>query len=67
LIILAKKGCFSISRGKKQISPLLGPLEKFWKNPLLTPPGKNPSDAHGCEVAQVQGTGRGCPNDRLRT
>jgi len=23
--------------GKKQILPLLAPLENFWKNPLVTP------------------------------
>jgi len=28
---------FSILRGKKQISPLLAPLEKFWEIPLLPP------------------------------
>jgi len=47
---LAKKVVFSVSRGKNQISRLLGHLEKFfgypWKNPPLPPPGKNPSDAH---------------------
>ena len=32
--IISTKGCFSISRGKKQISP------------LLPPPGKDPIDAH---------------------
>jgi len=36
--IFSKKGVF--------ISPLLTPLEKFWKNPLVPPPEKNPSDAH---------------------
>jgi len=25
----------------------LATLEKFWENPLLNPPGKIPSDAHG--------------------
>jgi len=35
LKLLAKNVSFSISRAKKQISP------------LLAPPGKNPSDAHG--------------------
>jgi len=46
--IISKKGCFfAISRGKKQISPLLAPWKKFWENPLLPPPlGKNPSDAY---------------------
>jgi len=31
---------------KKQISPHLAPLEKFWKNHLVAPVGKNPSDAY---------------------
>jgi len=29
---------FLVLSGKKQISPLLAPLEKFWKNPLVPPP-----------------------------
>jgi len=33
-----------------QISPLLPPLEKFRKNTLVAPPGKNPSDAHECII-----------------
>jgi len=38
---------FLFLSGKKQISPLLPPpLEKFWKNPLVPPPGKSSSDAH---------------------
>ena len=37
---------FSISRGKKQISSLLAPLENFWKNPLVPPPLKIPSNTH---------------------
>jgi len=37
LNLLAKKGCFLISRGKKQILLLLTPLEKIWENPLLPP------------------------------
>jgi len=45
LKLLAKKVVFPISRGKNQISPLLVPRKKFWENPLLAPPGKNPSDA----------------------
>jgi len=40
---------FLVSSGKKQISPLLPPLEKFWKNPLVPPSGKNLSDAHAPE------------------
>jgi len=43
----AKKVDFLVSSGKKTISPLLASLmEKFWKNPLVAPPGKKPSDAH---------------------
>jgi len=46
-----KKVVFSISRGKKQISPLPPPWKKIWENPLLAAPGKNPSDAHGLRVS----------------
>ena len=45
LTILAKKIVFLVSSGKKQPSPLLTPLENFWKNALV-PPLKNPSDGH---------------------
>jgi len=45
-IISKKRLCFSISRGKKQISPLLAPLEKILGNSPTDLPGKNPSDAH---------------------
>ena len=46
--LLAKKGCFSISRGKNQISPFWPPLEKnLGKSPAAPPPGKHSSsDAH---------------------
>jgi len=33
----AKKVVFLVSSGKNQISPLLAPLEKFRKNPLVPP------------------------------
>ena len=37
--IISTKGCFSISRGKKQISLLLGPPGKnFGKIPYCPPP-----------------------------
>jgi len=36
--ITAKKGCFLRLSGKERISPLLAPLSKFWKNPLVAPP-----------------------------
>ena len=58
LKLLAKKVLFSISRGKNQISPFLAlPWKKVWEYPLLAPPGKNPSDAHGflecCKCARI--------------
>jgi len=40
LKIFAKKVIFLVSRGKKQILPLLPPLEKFWKNTLMACPWK---------------------------
>jgi len=41
LKLLARKGCFSISRGKKQISPLLAPTGKnFGKIRYCRPPWK---------------------------
>jgi len=47
LKIAAEKVVFLVSSRIKQISPLLArPLEKFWKNPLVSSPGKNPSDGH---------------------
>jgi len=46
--ICSKKGCFLSFEWKNQISPLLAPpLEKCRKNPLVLPPRKNLSDAHG--------------------
>jgi len=48
LKISAKNVVSLISRGKNQNSPLLTPPWKnFWKNTLVAPPGKNPSDALG--------------------
>ena len=47
LKLLAKKGCFfSISVGKKQISPLLVHPGKYFGKIFYWPSGKNPSDAH---------------------
>jgi len=46
LKFLAKKVVFFVFSGKNQISPLLAPLEKFRKNPVVAATGKNPSDAH---------------------
>jgi len=45
-IFRIKKIVFLVLSGKNQTSPLWSPLEKFKKNPLMPPPGKNPSDAH---------------------
>ena len=54
LKIPAKKILFLISSGKKQISPLLPPpFEKFWKNALIPPPEKNPSDDHVIEYSSL--------------
>jgi len=48
LKILAKN-VFLVSSGKKQSSPLLGPLEKSTSAPL----GKNPSDAHASDMTDI--------------
>jgi len=46
---LAKKVVFLVSSGKKQISPLLALLEKFWKNSLVAPLEKiPPTPMFGC-------------------
>jgi len=47
LKFLAKKVVFLVLSGKKQIAPLLDPLEKILKSPLVPPPGKSLSDARG--------------------
>ena len=47
LKISAKKGCFLDSSGKNKFNHFWLHLEKFWKNSLVAPPGKNPSNAHG--------------------
>ena len=60
LKLSVKKVVFSISRGTKQISPLLAPPGKtFGKIPYWPPPGKNPSDAHvaGIQPAQLRRSG----------
>ena len=45
--LLAKKVVFSILRGKKQISPLVAPLEKLLgKSSTAPPPGKNSYNAY---------------------
>jgi len=43
-----KKGFLSFE-WEKHILPLLPPLENIWKNLLVFPLGKNPSDGHGCQ------------------
>jgi len=47
LKLSVKNVIFWISRGKKQISPLLPPPEKFLGKSPTGPPRKNPFDAHG--------------------
>ena len=49
LKLLAKKVVFLISRGKKQIYRFCPhPRKNVGKISYWFPPGKNPSDAHGC-------------------
>jgi len=44
---ISKIGCFlSFEWEKTNFTTFGPPLEKFWKNPLVAPPGKNTSDAH---------------------
>jgi len=46
LKLLAKRGCFFNFEGQKTNFTVFGPpWKEFWKNPLLPPPGKKPSDA----------------------
>jgi len=42
----SKKVVFLVSSGKTEFNQVWTHLEKFWKNPLVAHPGKNPSDAH---------------------
>jgi len=42
----SKKGCFLSFEWEKINFTTFAPLEKIWKNSLVLPPGKNPSDAH---------------------
>jgi len=48
-----KKVVFLLSSGKKQISPLLTPLEKFLKNPPVSPLWKKPF-RRPCVLQSVQ-------------
>jgi len=50
LKILAKKVVLLISSGKTNFTTFAAPLEIFWKNPLVAPSGKNPSDAHASNI-----------------
>jgi len=43
----SKNVVFKFRVGKNKFHYFWIPLEKFWKNPLVTPSGKNLSDAHG--------------------
>jgi len=48
LKILPEKVVFLVLSGKKsKFHHFWPPLEKFWKNSLVAPPGKNHSDANG--------------------
>ena len=50
LKISANRGCFLGFDWEKTNFATFGHLiEKFWKNPLMAPPGKNSSDAHACQ------------------
>jgi len=42
----SKIGFPSFEWEKVNFTTLVPPLEKFWENPPVPPPGKNPSDAH---------------------
>jgi len=54
LKLFAKKGYFFNFEGYKTNFTTFGSsLEKTLGNPLLAPPGKNPSDAHGSRPTQV--------------
>ena len=45
--IFSKKSLFSyFCGGKNKFHHFWPPIEKFWKNPLVVLPAKNPSDAH---------------------
>jgi len=46
LKVSPKKGCFFCFESEKtNFTTFAPPLEKFWKNTLVAPLGKNPSDA----------------------
>jgi len=53
LKISEKKDVFLVSSCKKQISPLLAPLEKLLEKCTSDPPGKIPSDAHAQKHIKV--------------
>jgi len=43
---IIKKGYFLSFEREKSTFTTVAPLEKFWKNPLVAPPGRNLSDTH---------------------
>jgi len=51
--IISKKLVSLISRGKKQISPLLSPGKTFGKIHFAPPPGKDPSNAHAGVIEAI--------------
>jgi len=52
--ISAKEVVFQFRGVKNKFHHFWPPLEKFWKNSLVAPPGKNPSDAHVCGLFVYQ-------------
>jgi len=54
LEILAKRDCFLSFEWEKTNFTTLGPLDKFWKIPLVPPPGKNPSAAFDAMYIRYQ-------------
>ena len=54
LKILTKKVVFLFLSNKNKFHHFWPLLEKFWKNPLEPPLGKNTSDAHGDDVIRTK-------------
>jgi len=51
----SKNGCFLVSSGKKQISPLLAPPRKTFGKIHWFPPGKHPFDTHALKNYTIFG------------
>ena len=52
--IAAKKGCFLGFERENANLTTFGPLEKFWKSPLVAPAGQQSSDAHACIIQIIE-------------